>query len=196
MVEDPDAFTRIIFAAVEATGVRALVSAGWSKLGGKDIPDNVHLLGNVPHEWLFSNDRVSAVCHHGGAGTTACGIRHGRPTIIFPILNDNSGAVELSRNPVHLDRSKHIALRTCSCARMCCPEWSISPMCPRPTTPPTLSPGPSPGTRFRVTSSVWVSQGEMGGGVSDISHVTPPKLSLLALFPSLLLIVKHTLSRS
>ena len=45
-------------------------------------------LGNVPHEWLFSNDRVAAVCHHGGAGTTACGLRHGRPTIVVPFFGD------------------------------------------------------------------------------------------------------------
>jgi hypothetical protein len=29
----------------------------------------------------------------------------------FPILNDNRGAVELSKNPVAHDKSKHIALR-------------------------------------------------------------------------------------
>ena len=26
--------------------------------------------------------------HHGGAGTTACGLRHGRPTIIVPFFGD------------------------------------------------------------------------------------------------------------
>jgi hypothetical protein len=31
---------------------------------------------------------VSAVCHHGGAGTTAAGIRAGKPTIIVPFFGD------------------------------------------------------------------------------------------------------------
>ena len=29
----------------------------------------------------------------------------------MPILNDNQGAIALSKNPVHHERSKHIALR-------------------------------------------------------------------------------------
>jgi hypothetical protein len=31
---------------------------------------------------------VSAVCHHGGAGTTAAGLRAGKPTIIVPFFGD------------------------------------------------------------------------------------------------------------
>jgi sterol 3beta-glucosyltransferase len=40
----------------------------------------------VPHDWLFP--RVAAVVHHGGAGTTAAGLRAGRPTVICPFLAD------------------------------------------------------------------------------------------------------------
>lgn len=54
-----------IFAAVKQAGVRALVSVGWGGLGGADVDtDNVFLLGNVPHDWLFK--QVKAVVHHGG----------------------------------------------------------------------------------------------------------------------------------
>jgi sterol 3beta-glucosyltransferase len=35
----------------------------------------------VHHSLLFP--RVAAVVHHGGAGTTAEGLRHGRPTLIL-----------------------------------------------------------------------------------------------------------------
>ena len=66
--------------------MRALVSKGWSSIGGNDVPDNVFLLGNVPHDWLFP--RCSAVVHHGGAGTTAIGIALGKPTVIVPFFGD------------------------------------------------------------------------------------------------------------
>ncbi|KAI1314189.1 hypothetical protein F5Y03DRAFT_336363 [Xylaria venustula] len=88
VVDDPDGLTNIIFNAVAATGVRALVSKGWGGLGADSIgiPDGVFMLGNVPHDWLFK--KVSAVCHHGGAGTTAAGIQAGKPTIVVPFFGD------------------------------------------------------------------------------------------------------------
>ena len=46
------------------------------------------MIADLPHEWLFSNGRVAGVMHHGGAGTTACGLRHGRPTAVVPFFGD------------------------------------------------------------------------------------------------------------
>lgn len=86
VVDDPDALTKMIFEATKKAGVRALVSKGWGNVGGSNPPDNVHLLGNVPHDWLFT--KVSAVVHHGGAGTTAIGIALGKPTVIVPFFGD------------------------------------------------------------------------------------------------------------
>ncbi|POS86223.1 hypothetical protein EPUL_000395, partial [Erysiphe pulchra] len=86
VVDDPDRFTQMIFDAVKLTGVRALVSKGWGNLGGNEAPENVFLLENVPHDWLFP--RVSAVIHHGGAGTTAAGLKCGKPTMIVPFFGD------------------------------------------------------------------------------------------------------------
>jgi sterol 3beta-glucosyltransferase len=40
----------------------------------------------APHEWLFA--RMAAVIHHGGAGTTAAGLRAGVPSIIVPHFSD------------------------------------------------------------------------------------------------------------
>ncbi|KAI1803598.1 glycosyltransferase family 1 protein [Daldinia bambusicola] len=88
VVDDPNGLTRMIFDAVAETGVRALVSKGWGGLGADSvgIPEGVFMLGNVPHDWLF--ERVAAVCHHGGAGTTAAGINAGKPTIVVPFFGD------------------------------------------------------------------------------------------------------------
>lgn len=87
VIDDPDGFTTLIFEAVKKAGVRALVSKGWGGLGGeKDVPDDIHMLENTPHDWLFP--RVSAVVHHGGAGTTAIGLKCGKPTMIVPFFGD------------------------------------------------------------------------------------------------------------
>jgi UDP:flavonoid glycosyltransferase YjiC (YdhE family) len=86
VVEDPAGLTRTIFAALEAAGLRGIVSAGWGGLGRGETPRNVHLVGECAHDWLFP--RCAAVCHHGGAGTTATGLRCDRPTVIVPFFGD------------------------------------------------------------------------------------------------------------
>ncbi|KAL8937913.1 MAG: hypothetical protein Q9216_004175 [Gyalolechia sp. 2 TL-2023] len=87
VVDDPDKFTNMIFEAIEMAGVRALVSKGWGGLGNEgNAPDSVYMLENTPHDWLFP--RVSAVIHHGGAGTTAIGLKCGKPTMIVPFFGD------------------------------------------------------------------------------------------------------------
>lgn len=86
VVDDPDKFTKMIFEAVEKAGVRALVSKGWGGLGDDNVPDNIYMLENTPHDWLFP--KVSAVVHHGGAGTTAIGLKTGKPTMVVPFFGD------------------------------------------------------------------------------------------------------------
>lgn len=88
VLDDPNAMTKTLFEAVRKTGQRALVSKGWGGMGADELgkPDNVYMLGNVPHDWLFQH--VSAVVHHGGAGTTAAGITAGKPTLVVPFFGD------------------------------------------------------------------------------------------------------------
>ena len=88
VVDDPNALSRLIFEAVRKAGVRALVSKGWGGLGTDElgVPEGVFMLGNVPHDWLFKH--VSAVVHHGGAGTTAAGVALGKPTVVVPFFGD------------------------------------------------------------------------------------------------------------
>jgi sterol 3beta-glucosyltransferase len=51
-----------------------------------DVPSNIYALDGVPHDWLFPH--VAAVVHHSGSGTTASGLRAGKPTVICPFLGD------------------------------------------------------------------------------------------------------------
>lgn len=81
-----DRILDIILESIKMTGQRAILSAGWRNLDGIDLPHNVMQVGNVPHEWLFP--RMLAVSHHGGAGTTAAGVRAGVPSIIIPFGGD------------------------------------------------------------------------------------------------------------
>jgi len=83
---DPVALTTTIFDGLERAGVRGVVARGWAKLGTGSVPPNVHLVDDLPHDWLFP--RCAAVCHHGGAGTTAAGLRSGLPTIVVPFFGD------------------------------------------------------------------------------------------------------------
>lgn len=77
--------SEMVLDAVRRAGVRAIVAKGWGGL--EDISDSrIRVIDEAPHDWLFP--RVAAVVHHGGAGTTAAGLRAGRPTLICPVLGD------------------------------------------------------------------------------------------------------------
>ncbi len=86
VIEDPEEMTSILLSAVRQSGARAIISRGWSKLGGPENLPDVFYLGDCPHEWLFQH--VAAVVHHGGAGTTACGLLNGKPTTIVPFFGE------------------------------------------------------------------------------------------------------------
>jgi len=78
--------TNTVLEALRRTGQRGVLLGGWGGLGKGDLPDTVLCIESVPHDWLFP--RVSVVVHHGGAGTTATGLRHGKPTVIVPFFAD------------------------------------------------------------------------------------------------------------
>ncbi len=86
VVDDPKALNALIVKAVELAGVRCILSKGWGGLGEGDLPDTIYAIGNCPHDWLFK--QVSAVVHHGGAGTTAAGLALGKPTVVVPFFGD------------------------------------------------------------------------------------------------------------
>lgn len=81
-IPDPVALTEVIYDAARASGKRVLLSRGWADLGKgvESKPENVCLVGNCPHSWLFP--KCSAAIHHGGAGTTAAALRAGIPSLV------------------------------------------------------------------------------------------------------------------
>lgn len=88
VVDDHVKLTKTVFEAIRKSGQRAIISKGWGNLGADnvEVPENILIIGNCPHDWLFQ--QVSCVIHHGGAGTTAAGLALGRPTIIVPFFGD------------------------------------------------------------------------------------------------------------
>lgn len=83
---DPARLTRIVLDALAESQQRGLLATGWGGLVKEDLPATVFAIEAAPHDWLF--EHVSAVVHHGGAGTTAAGLRAGRPTVICPFMGD------------------------------------------------------------------------------------------------------------
>lgn len=83
---DPDHITHIVVDALEKQNQRGLLYAGWGDFGAGPLPSSVLRINAVPHNWLFQ--RVSAVVHHGGAGTTAATLRAGTPSIFIPFFGD------------------------------------------------------------------------------------------------------------
>lgn len=80
---DTEKVGRIVIEALRLAGRRGVLGG----MGGiANLPDSVITVENVPHTWLFP--RMEAVCHHGGAGTSAAGFQAGVPSIIVPFALD------------------------------------------------------------------------------------------------------------
>jgi sterol 3beta-glucosyltransferase len=84
--KNPVQTAEVVCEAVRLAGCRAIVSEGWGGMAIDQLPNQVIQVREIPHEWLFP--RVSAVVHHGGAGTTATAIRAGIPSVVCPFAAD------------------------------------------------------------------------------------------------------------
>ncbi len=84
--QNPGATARLVLDALGQAGQRGLMLAGWGGMQQSDLPPTVFALQGAPFSWLFP--RVAAVVHHGGAGTTAAGLRAGRPSVVVPFFGD------------------------------------------------------------------------------------------------------------
>ena len=78
--------SQIVVDAVKKANVRAILSTGWGGINAQNLPDSILQIDGAPHSWLFP--RMAAVVHHGGAGTTAAGLRAGKPSLICPFFGD------------------------------------------------------------------------------------------------------------
>ena len=80
-VESPADMIAMIAGACAQVGERALVCAGWTDFSNVPQFDHVKVVGAVNYATIFPSCR--AVVHHGGAGTTAAGLRAGVPTLVL-----------------------------------------------------------------------------------------------------------------
>lgn len=81
--DQKDEVVKLVIEALAKSGKRGIL-CGMGEI--PNLPENLFAVGSIPHTWLF--ERVAAVCHHGGAGTTAAGFKAGVPSIIIPFSND------------------------------------------------------------------------------------------------------------
>lgn len=98
----------ILLATIKLLGIRAVVQ-GWDKeLAGSRPPEGVYFAGSLPHEWLF--EKVAAVVHHGGFGTTAATFRAGIPAVVVPHVIDQfywgQRVFELGTGPKFIPRRR------------------------------------------------------------------------------------------
>jgi sterol 3beta-glucosyltransferase len=84
--DQSDRLTKTVVEALKVSNQRGILASGWGGLQELALPDSVLHVEDVPHRWLFP--RLAAIVHHGGAGTTAEGLRSGVPSIIVPFGGD------------------------------------------------------------------------------------------------------------
>ncbi|MGA2383116.1 MAG: glycosyltransferase [Gemmatimonadales bacterium] len=82
---DTDDSSRLVTEALARAGARGIL-LGARGAAVTRLSDTVVAISGAPHDWLFP--RCSAVAHHGGAGTTAAGLRAGVPAVTVPFFAD------------------------------------------------------------------------------------------------------------
>lgn len=98
--------TMILMEAVRKTNQRAIIQAGWGKLGTEDILPDILCTEYVPHQWLFP--KGCCVVHHGGTGTAASACLAKVPSVVVAHFMDHpywgKRLSDLGVAPKHLHR--------------------------------------------------------------------------------------------
>jgi sterol 3beta-glucosyltransferase len=83
---DAERIHRVVIDSLAQTGSRGIFLSGWGGIRAGNMMENLLYMESAHHDWLFP--RCKAVIHHGGAGTTAAGLRAGIPNIVVPHTAD------------------------------------------------------------------------------------------------------------
>lgn len=78
--------TEMINGALQQTGHRAVLVAGWGGLEQTRLADRILSIEEAPFDWLLP--RMAAMVHHGGGGTASIALRCGIRSVVVPFLSD------------------------------------------------------------------------------------------------------------
>lgn len=85
-IRDPQATARLVVEAVQQSGQRAILHAGWGGLSLEHLPPEIYPITYAPYDWLFP--QMAGLIHHGGSGTTGFALSSGVPSCVAPFLFD------------------------------------------------------------------------------------------------------------
>lgn len=84
-MKNPQDFLKKLDLALQKTAQRAIFLSGWSGVQAEST-ERIFVMKSAPHSDIFRH--VSAVIHHGGAGTIAACVHAGKPMVICPFTAD------------------------------------------------------------------------------------------------------------
>jgi sterol 3beta-glucosyltransferase len=82
----PDQVRDIVLRSLRRLGLRAVVARGWGAVSAASSSDDIFVVDEVPHDWLFP--RMAAVVCHGGSGTVGAALRAGTVPVVVPYFSD------------------------------------------------------------------------------------------------------------
>lgn len=89
---DPEATSRMLFEVLDKLGIATIINTaagGLLRLEEFAQKDTFYFTARIPYDWIL--DKVYAIAHHGGSGTTHAGLKYACPTLIIPHIIDQFG---------------------------------------------------------------------------------------------------------
>lgn len=83
----PKEVGRVIVETCSELNQPVLINTSWGGIElNEELPENVFVVSDIPYDWLFN--KVCAVVHHGGSGTTHSALRFHKKQLIIPHIAD------------------------------------------------------------------------------------------------------------